>query len=103
MTLEQLIQVREIAEHVRAAVALATGPLLMPADLFPELRNASIDRFEEDLPLSAVRDAAEKRQIEYVLRETEGQTSEAARRLNISRTTLWEKMRRFGLGSSYAS
>ena len=75
----------------------------MPADLFPEFRNPSIDRVEEDLPLSAVRDAAEKRQIERILRETEGQTSEAARRLNISRTTLWEKMRRFGLGTGCAS
>ena len=94
---------RELRNRVERAIALATGPWLMPADLFPEFRNASIDRVDEDLSLSAVRDAAEKRQIERILRETEGQTSEAARRLNISRTTLWEKMRRFGLGSGCAS
>jgi transcriptional regulator of acetoin/glycerol metabolism len=47
------------------------------------------------LPLAAVRDAAEKRQIERVLRETVGQIGEAAKRLEISRTTLWEKMHRY--------
>ena len=49
------------------------------------------------LPLAAVRDAAEKRQIERVLRETGGHISVAAKRLEISRTTLWEKMRRYGI------
>ena len=55
------------------------------------------------LPLAAVRDAAEKRQIERVLRETDGHVIEAAKRLGISRTTLWEKMNRYGIepGSHY--
>ncbi len=58
------------------------------------LSAAVLDR---TLPLAAVRDAAERRQIERVLRETNGQIIEAAKRLDISRTTLWEKMRRYGL------
>ena len=41
--------------------------------------------------------AAERRQIERVLRETGGHIAEAARHLDISRTTLWEKMRRYGV------
>jgi len=88
---------RELRNRVERAIALATGPWLMPADLFPESRTESIYKTGEDLSLSEVRDAAEKRQIEHVLAETAGQMSEAARRLDISRTTLWEKMRRFGL------
>jgi DNA-binding NtrC family response regulator len=88
---------RELRNRVERAIALATGPWLMPADLFPESRTKSLDKAGEDLSLSEVRDAAEKRQIEHVLSETAGQISEAARRLDISRTTLWEKMRRFGL------
>jgi DNA-binding NtrC family response regulator len=93
---------RELRNRVERAIALATGAWLMPADLFPELRDTCLDGGEGDLSLSAVRDAAEKRQIEHILRETDRQTSEAARRLNISRTTLWQKMRRFGLGSADA-
>jgi DNA-binding NtrC family response regulator len=88
---------RELRNRVERAIALATGPWLMPADLFPELRDDLIDRVGDSLPLSAVRDAAEKKQIEHILRETRGQIAEAAKRLNISRTTLWEKMRRYGL------
>ena len=88
---------RELRNRMERAMALATGPWLTPADLFPEMRTASPLRTDEALSLSAVRDAAEKRQIERVLTETAGQLSEAARRLEISRTTLWEKMRRFGI------
>ena len=69
----------------------------MPADMFPELRDAVLDPSLRWLPLAAVRDAAEKRQIERVLQETAGHIGVAAKRLEISRTTLWEKMRRYGI------
>lgn len=89
--------VRELRNRVERAVNLSAGPWIMPADLFPELRNAVLDFVDPVLPLAAVRDAAEKRQIERVLRETGGHISVAAKRLEISRTTLWEKMRRYGI------
>jgi DNA-binding NtrC family response regulator len=91
---------RELRNRVERAVALAVGSWLTPADLFPEMRTAFAPQADETVSLSAVRDAAEKRQIERVLTETAGQLSEAARRLEISRTTLWEKMRRFGIQSA---
>jgi DNA-binding NtrC family response regulator len=94
--------VRELRNRVERAVALATGPWLMPADLFPEIRDVMIDNVDPILPLAAVRDAAERRQIERVLRETGGHILEAARHLGISRTTLWEKMRRYGVGTGDA-
>jgi len=89
--------VRELRNRVERAVNLALGPWIMPADIFPELGHAVIDAVDPTLPLAAVRDAAEKRQIECVLRETGGHVIEAAKRLDISRTTLWEKMRRYGI------
>ena len=89
--------VRELRNRVERAVNLATGPWLMPADIFPEMRNAVTSAVDPILPLAAVRDAAEKRQIQRVLRETGGHIIEAAKRLDISRTTLWEKMRRYGI------
>ena len=93
--------VRELRNRVERAVNLATGPWLMPSDIFPELRQAMIDAVDPILPLAAVRDAAEKRQIERVLRETGGQIIEAAKRLAISRTTLWEKMHRYGIQAEH--
>jgi DNA-binding NtrC family response regulator len=89
--------VRELRNRIERAVNLATGPWLMPADLFPETRSVVIDVVDPILPLAAVRDAAEKREIQRVVRETGGHIIEAAKRLDISRTTLWEKMRRYGI------
>jgi DNA-binding NtrC family response regulator len=93
---------RELRNRIERAVALATGPLLMPADIFPELRDSLVVGGDPILPLAAVRDAAERRQIAHVLRETKGQINAAARHLDISRTTLWEKMRRYGLAAGEA-
>jgi DNA-binding NtrC family response regulator len=89
--------VRELRNRLDRAIALATGPWLMPVDLFPEMASNS-----NSLPgrsLAAARDAAEQQEIERALKETNGQISEAAKLLGISRTTLWERMRRFGINA----
>ena len=52
--------------------------------------------------LAEVRDAAERRQIERALGTTDGQIAESAKLLGISRTTLWEKMRRLGIAGRSA-
>jgi len=49
-----------------------------------------------------VRDAAEQRQILRALERTDGQIARAAALLGVSRTTLWEKMRRLGLSGDGA-
>jgi two-component system, NtrC family, response regulator HydG len=87
--------VRELRNRVERAVALARGPVLTPADLFPE--QAEPPSGSALAPLHEVRDAAERRQIMRALDETGGRIGEAARRLGISRTTLWEKMQRLGV------
>jgi DNA-binding NtrC family response regulator len=46
-----------------------------------------------------VRDDAERRHITAVLERTGGQIKKAADLLGVSRTTLWEKMRKLGLQS----
>jgi DNA-binding NtrC family response regulator len=87
--------VRELRNRVERAAALARGEWIMPADLFPEGGDSKASM--SFAPLADVRDAAEKRQIERALDETGGQISKAASLLAISRTTLWEKMARFGM------
>ena len=90
--------VRELRNRVERAVALAEGPLIGPADLFPEWDAAEAP--EVDLAtLAEVRDAAERRQIERALAHTGGQIKAAADLLGVSRTTLWEKMRRLEMGA----
>lgn len=84
---------RELRTRLLRGLAMATGSLLQPSDLFPE-HQAGPGEF---LSLAQAREAAERVQIITALDRTGGQIGEAARLLRISRTTLWEKMQRLGL------
>ena len=86
--------VRELRNRVERAVALARGQWLMPGDLFPEVGRPDDGSEGELATLAEVRQAAERRQIQRALARTGGQVKAAAALLGISRTTLWEKMRR---------
>lgn len=89
--------VRELRNRMERAVALAPGPVLRPADLFP--KNGTDTLAERTAPgtLSATRDLAERRRIEEALLATDGQILAAAQLLGVARTTLWKKMRRLNL------
>jgi DNA-binding NtrC family response regulator len=101
--------IRELRNRVERAVALASGPILASEDLFPEWVSqggaggsspkaaagglqASNGAF---LSLADARDEAERAHIERALAATDGHLREAAELLGVSRTTLWEKMRRY--------
>ena len=90
--------VRELRNRVERAVALALGPWIMPGDLFPEPEQAghrdARQRRLRGRPRCG-RAAADRR----ALRRSGGRSREAAARLGISRTTMWEKMRRHGIGA----
>ncbi|WP_226575433.1 sigma-54-dependent transcriptional regulator [Acuticoccus sediminis] len=95
--------VRELINRVDRAAALAEGDTITAADLFPEAA-ARVEAGDEavvgsEVSLSEARRAAEREHILRALERSEGVQSEAARRLGISRTTLWEKMTRYGLPS----
>lgn len=91
--------VRELRNRIERAVALTTTDRLMPGDVFPEL---GLSPPSEDAlaPLAVARDAAEKTQIHKALQQTGWRISEAAKLLDISRTTMWEKMRRYGISET---
>lgn len=83
---------RELRSRLARAVEHAEGEWLQPIDVFPERRVAS------PFPsLSSVRESAERAHIITALARADGQILEAAKLLGISRTTLWEKMQKFGL------
>lgn len=87
--------IRELRNRIERATAVTASEWITPGDLFPErgIRGGA----SGFTPLADVRDAAERRQIERALEETGGHVSKAAGLLAISRTTLWEKMTRFGM------
>ncbi|MBK4722053.1 sigma-54-dependent Fis family transcriptional regulator [Azospirillum sp. YIM DDC1] len=90
--------VRELRNRVERAVALADGPWIGTDLLFPEGDAAdTVVPAPPWPPLAAVRDAVEREHIAATLRRSDGQMAKAADLLGVGRTTLWEKMRRFGL------
>ncbi len=91
--------VRELRNHMERAVALGLGPWLMPGDLFPEMAVHGAVSEEQLGSLEEARLNAEKRHIVRALTATGGEVGAAARLLGVGRTTLWEKMRRFGIDS----
>jgi DNA-binding NtrC family response regulator len=89
--------VRELRNRVERAVALAAGRWIMPADLFPERSASPVMENRFIASLGTAREDAEKRHIQRALAMTGGAILPAAKALGISRTTLWEKMKRYGL------
>ncbi len=91
--------VRELENTVESALALAPGPRLRVADL-PIVRGArrvSGAALDETLPLTLA--AYERAALERALRESGGDATDAARRLEIGRSTLYRKLARHGIGS----
>jgi DNA-binding NtrC family response regulator len=89
--------VRELRNRVERAVALALGSCLMPGDLFPEAATELAPDVDTLPSLEDARIAAERRHILRALTITGGEIIPAAKVLGISRTTLWDKMRRLGI------
>jgi DNA-binding NtrC family response regulator len=81
------------------ALALALDDWITPQDLFPEMQQSSLSEMPPR-SLADAREAAERRQIALALAENDGQIAKTAEALGVSRTTLWEKMKRYGLADS---
>ena len=113
--------VRELENAIEHAVAVAEGrrilpsdlpaslntPRLLPRDATPDARGAA----EHGVPHARARESGEPRDawsladverehIQRVLRRHGGNSTAAARQLGISRTTLWRKLRHYGLKRS---
>lgn len=81
--------VRELMNRVVQACTLADSSVLTAQDLFPE-RDLHLDTRPS---LSRARKDAEREEIEKAIAECGGRLGEAAKKLGISRTTLWKRRR----------
>jgi len=109
--------VRELENAIEHAVAVADGTKILPADLPAALRaprllptNAAAARAQPERDAFAAPAAAavpehdtwsladvEREHILRVLARHDGNATSAAKQLGISRTTLWRKLREYGL------
>jgi DNA-binding NtrC family response regulator len=89
--------VRQLRNCIERAVALSQAPRIGVDALFPA---EASDADEAPLAtLAEVRDRAERQHIRAVLTDVENRIDEAAKRLGISRSTLFDKMRKLGIRS----
>jgi DNA-binding NtrC family response regulator len=89
--------VRELRNRLERALGVsADTPQISVQAIFPE--QVLLDQPAERVAsLAEARERAERRHIEEAIAQTKGEIAKAAALLGISRTTLWEKMRRLGL------
>src|SRR5213594_2284280 len=90
--------VRELANVIERAMVICKSSVIVPESLPPhlfEVRPARVDD-EPELPDLSLR-AAEREQILRALQASGGKRVEAARRLGLSRRTLYRKLARYGI------
>ncbi len=85
--------VRELENRLKRAVIMADGKLVNAADL--DLEAADDD--DGAINLKAVRDEADRKAIRRALARSEGNISNAAKLLGISRPTLYDLLKQHGL------
>ena len=88
--------VRELENRMKRAVIMADGKLVTAADLDLEGREEDSGDGEQ-INLKAVRDAADRKAIRRAIARTEGNISNAAKLLGISRPTLYDLIKQHGL------
>jgi DNA-binding NtrC family response regulator len=88
--------IRELRNRVERATALSDGELVSPSDLFPERTHRACPA-ESLISLQQSRDSAERRAIVAALTATKGDVTLAAQRLDVSRSTLFEKIRKLDI------
>ena len=90
--------VRELENRIKRAVIMADGKLIGAADL--DIGGAIDDDDQADMiNLKAVRDIADQRAIRRAIARTEGNISNAAKLLGISRPTLYDLIKQHGLSA----
>ncbi|MBM3286947.1 MAG: AAA family ATPase [Candidatus Eisenbacteria bacterium] len=93
--------VRELENAVEHAVIVADGPLIAPRDLPPEVIERGLPRLAEGhdhtIPDGLTLEEVEARYIRRAILREQGSLTRVAKSLGVSRTTLWRKMKSYGI------
>ena len=90
--------VRELINAMERAVLLARGPLLEEHDLPPAMLRESIKEYSHDQVRAGITlQEMERRLILATLKSTQGNRTQSARLLGITRKTLQNKIKEFSL------
>jgi two-component system response regulator HydG len=101
--------IRELVNALEFAFVQSDGPNILPSHFPAEILNQSTTpayhtfatETARNMPMSYYRSRMqpdeEKEQIFHILKETGGNKAAAARKLGMSRTTLWKRLKHFGM------
>jgi DNA-binding NtrC family response regulator len=90
--------VRELEHTIQRAVAIARGPQLEPDDLPEEIVARPLAVPAPEGTVAASRERADREMIIATLARHGGEITAAARELQVSRTTMWRLMKKYGIG-----
>ena len=91
--------IRELRNRIERGVALSDGDWLTSADVFPERVRSPRETETVARSLSEAREATERQVIEAALRSSYGDVDAAATSLQISRSTLFAKIKKLSIRS----
>jgi transcriptional regulator of acetoin/glycerol metabolism len=91
--------VRELKNAIEHAFVTVRGEVLLTEDFPVEVRRAAP---AEHLPAPRSGEPGDRERILDALQKSGGRKSDAARRLGISRVTLWHRMRMLGIEAERA-
>lgn len=89
--------VRELENIIERGVALTNGPSIEKTHLPDDLRGAVMQTFRKKGGKYPTMEELERSYIEWVLKESGDNKTEAARNLGIDRVSLWRKIKKYGL------
>jgi transcriptional regulator with PAS, ATPase and Fis domain len=89
--------VRQLEHIIQRAVAIARSPELGPDDLPEEVVAPAATTQSRDSTVAAARERADRETIVSTLARHAGEIGAAARELQISRTTMWRLMKKYGI------
>ncbi len=89
--------VRQLEHIIQRAVAIAQGPELTPEDLPEEVVAPQALLAAPDGSVAAARERADRDTITATLARHSGEIGAAARELQVSRTTMWRMMKKYGI------
>ncbi|MCE5313328.1 MAG: sigma-54 dependent transcriptional regulator [Nitrospiraceae bacterium] len=89
--------VRELENIIERAVALSTGSIIEVASLPSDIRSVGIKTFRRKKSTLPSLEEQEQEYIKWVMKESGGNKTTAARILGIDRVSLWRKLKKYGL------
>ena len=91
--------VRQLEHIIQRAVAIARGPALEPDDLPEEVVAPASSHPAPEGSVAAARERADRATLVATLARHGGEIGAAARELQVSRTTMWRLMKKYGIAS----